>query len=114
MEDGSWIINSQSGCNLNGYRVEVISSTCSKCSASSHLQERNVCLAAECQYLCPHMYKCDSSCYEYNNGHICKHIHRVHSLENSTDVDLSSGNQSFENLEIELSCAESVFHPKLG
>ena len=26
------------------------------------------------------MYRCDSKCYSYNNGHICKHIHRVHSL----------------------------------
>ena len=24
------------------------------------------------------MYTC--SCYDYNNGHVCKHIHRVHSL----------------------------------
>ena len=26
------------------------------------------------------MYKCGSTCYSFNNGHICKHIHRVHSL----------------------------------
>ena len=26
------------------------------------------------------MYKCGSTCYNFNNGHICKHIHRVHSL----------------------------------
>ena len=26
------------------------------------------------------MYKCDSKCYNFNNGHICKHIHRVHSI----------------------------------
>ena len=26
------------------------------------------------------MYKCDSKCYEFNNGHICRHIHTVHSL----------------------------------
>ena len=26
------------------------------------------------------MYKCDSKCYEFNNGHICRHIHKVHSL----------------------------------
>ena len=26
------------------------------------------------------MYACDSNCYTYTNGHICKHIHRVHSL----------------------------------
>ena len=26
------------------------------------------------------MYKCGSTCYNFNNRHICKHIHRVHSL----------------------------------
>ena len=26
------------------------------------------------------MYKCDNTRYSFNNGHICKHIHRVHSL----------------------------------
>ena len=25
------------------------------------------------------MYKCDEACYDYNNGHICRHIHCVHS-----------------------------------
>ena len=26
------------------------------------------------------MYKCDILCYDFNNGHLCTHIHRVHSL----------------------------------
>ena len=26
------------------------------------------------------MYSCSRQCYDYSNGHICKHIHRVHSL----------------------------------
>ena len=26
------------------------------------------------------MYECDPRCFDYTNGHICKHIHRVHSL----------------------------------
>ena len=26
------------------------------------------------------MYKCDFHFYDYNNGHMCKHIHRVHSF----------------------------------
>ena len=24
------------------------------------------------------MYACDQAFYDYNNGHVCKHIHRVH------------------------------------
>lgn len=27
------------------------------------------------------MYVCDDRCYDYGNGHICKHVHRVHSLQ---------------------------------
>ena len=27
------------------------------------------------------MYTCDDRCYDYGNGHICKHIHCVHSLQ---------------------------------
>ena len=29
------------------------------------------------------MYTCDHQCYDYGNGHIYKHIHRVHSLQRS-------------------------------
>ena len=32
------------------------------------------------------MYKCDPSCYDYNNGHICKHVHKVHSVARSHSV----------------------------
>ena len=32
------------------------------------------------------MYKCDERCYDYGNGHICKHIHRVHSLQQHYDT----------------------------
>ena len=32
----------------------------------------------KCCFLCYHMYKC--SCYDFSNGHLCKHVHRVHSL----------------------------------
>lgn len=27
------------------------------------------------------MYECDSRCFDNTNGHICKHIHRIHSLQ---------------------------------
>ena len=45
---------------------------CDKCN------DFKVCRKTECSFLCPHMYTC--SCYDYNNGHVCKHIHRVHYL----------------------------------
>ena len=33
------------------------------------------------------MYHCDQQCYDYSNGHICKHIHRVHSIRLSLLAD---------------------------
>ena len=58
---------------------------------------------------------CDSRCYDYTDGHICKCIHRVHSLkiaENGkqsveeqgipADLDSSSGELDM------LACAEST------
>ena len=43
-------------------------------------EEGNVCVATECKFLCTHMYSCDDACYDFKNGHICPHTHRVHSL----------------------------------
>ena len=37
-------------------------------------------------FLCRHMYTCDDRCYDYGNGHICKHIHCVHSLQQYYDT----------------------------
>lgn len=36
------------------------------------------CHSDDCKPLCIHLYSCD--CYDAQNGHICKHIHRVHSI----------------------------------
>ena len=62
------------------------------------------------------MYKCDPKCYEYNNGHICKHIHRVHSLEMNTAIQLQHPEHrgSDDNSEIDVSYVESIFHPVKG
>ena len=52
------------------------------------------CVALECGNLCYHQYRCDPSCYDYANGHICKHLHRVHSLHKSDcsgDISESHG-----------------------
>lgn len=117
--EGVWHVESQSGCNPEGYSVSLVLTTCSMCCSIREIrQELVICRAPECRFLCLHMYKCDSTCYDFNNGHICKHIHRVHSLDN--------GNQStpheqepdglFEDLspEIDLSYAESVFCREKG
>ena len=44
------------------------------------------CNKVECDPLCTHMYSCDKACYDFNNGHLCKHIHRVHSMLKFQDV----------------------------
>ena len=66
------------------------------CSVACESCTGPFCVSSECGKLCVHnMYKCDDSCYDYNNGHICKHIHRVQSL-----VLAKSGSMSVESLEI--------------
>ena len=67
-----------SGCNPGGYSVKCIHSTCLECTPFSN--DVNICKEPQCVFLCPHMYTCDGKCYDYNNGHVCKHVHRVHSL----------------------------------
>ena len=78
--EGKWHVDSVSGSSPDGYDVLQILINCSECGINS--TDKTVCTKEECGFLCYHMYKCGSSCYDYNNGHICKHIHRVHSLMN--------------------------------
>ena len=84
-------------------------------------QELVICRAPECRFLCLHMYKCDGTCYDFNNGHLCKHIHQVHSLEYVNQPvpavpDELQYDGLFEDLspEIDLSYAESVFCREKG
>ena len=60
----------------------------SECSSNS---AELMCTEKECGYLCYHMYHCDNLCYDYSNGHICKHIHRVHSMRLHLQKDSCSG-----------------------
>ena len=71
-----WRVLSLSGSNADGYIVTQLADICKVCNDAS----LTVCLQQECGFLCRHMYKCDTNCYDYNNGHICKHVHRVHSI----------------------------------
>ena len=73
-----------------------------------------VCSQAECKYLCYHMYSCDHQCYDYSNGHICKHIHRAHSIcLQSNDIENSehsseSDEETHDPLEISESATDIV------
>ena len=49
------------------------------------------------------MYHCDHQCYDYSNGHICKHIHRVHSMRLNLQADNPSEHGSVTNLDVDLS-----------
>ena len=101
-----------SGHNSKGYCVKLLSScTPTKCSL-----QNQICSAPECQFLCPHMYMCDN-CYDYDNGYLCKHIHRVHSLVMKGAQEHKNNEctiTSHSDLDKELTFAESVFDPLKG
>lgn len=75
IDNDHWIVKSTSGLVTDGYTV---SRKCANCTECTNGQS---CSYPECGFLCRHMYMCDDRCYDYGNGHICKHIHRVHSLQ---------------------------------
>ncbi len=77
--DREWKVESISGSNPGGYMVKRLLDACTECSLK---EDFRVCKESDCVFLCPHMYSCDSKCYDYANNHMCKHIHRVHSLFN--------------------------------
>jgi len=87
------MVESKSG---KKYTVERVSSAnCSTCTPGDPLQP--TCTREECRFLCRHMYKCDPLCYDFQNGHLCKHVHCVHVLNipnaqaSSTSTRESSG-----------------------
>jgi len=38
------------------------------------------CEADECHYLCRHNFMITCTCYDYQQGHLCKHTHKVYSV----------------------------------
>ena len=72
----TWHVPSSSGIKPNGYLVTKLKEECCDCAGQPTLA---LCTRKECVFLCWHMYACDQACYDYHNGHVCKHIHRVHS-----------------------------------
>lgn len=102
---------SSSGTNPNGYMVTQVLSCCEDCQASSQL----TCTQDECRFLCIHMYKCDSLCYDFNNGHLCKHIHRVHSLHSHPAEKVEIDGESVIEDDVDyLSYAEPCKPPSQG
>lgn len=87
-DNDTWLCKSQ---NKNGeeYKITHLSHECNSDDEHFH------CWESECLNLCRCMYNC--TCCDYANGHLCKHIHRVHSTwiqdhlqgNNSDDVILS-------------------------
>ena len=104
-----------SGCNPGGYSVKCIHSTCLECTPFSN--DVNICKEPQCVFLCPHMYTCDGKCYDYNNGHVCKHVHRVHSLSKQ-NLPRTPSHPEPDNvhncLDDNISYTESVFDPLKG
>ena len=88
----------------NGYTITKVMESCNSCKDGS----TTVCTKSECQFLCWHMYTCDQACYDYNNGHICRHIHRIHStfsqVTQTSDISTQSLPHATETLE------ETIIH----
>ena len=97
ISSNTWYIPSFSGISTNGYLVTNVTDSCAECTDSM------LCKKGECKHLCRHMYLC--SCYDYNNGHLCKHIHRVHSSigrivpPESDESDSSTEQQKTQQIE---------------
>jgi hypothetical protein len=58
--------------STQNYAIEMIVDKC------SHVHCYTKCKTLPYINLCSHMYTC--TCDDYHNGHICKHIHKIHSL----------------------------------
>ena len=74
-----------SGIDASGYIVTKEMGSCKECTNSAVYKK------TECSFLCRHMYTC--TCYEYNNGHLSKHVHRIHSLH-LTSHSIPEGNDT--------------------
>ena len=65
------------------------------------------CKNLPCVILCYHMYKCTS--IDYNNGYICKHIHKIHSISKVTQINV---NDSEEDCDLQFCHSEADQPPK--
>lgn len=74
-----YLVNSSSKADTM-YTVKFLSGTCQH--APTCLPH---CTAKECCYLCRHMISC--TCYDYQHGHLCKHVHKVYSLRRQQEIE---------------------------
>ena len=111
IENGMWHVDSISGTTPEGYTI----TRCQMATCKHCISEGSTCTATECNCLCIHMYKCDSKCYSFNNGHICKHIHRVHLiLQKKQPQDQQAEYTVQEDLgQQQCEIAENTEHPSL-
>lgn len=64
------------------------------------------CHSDNCKSLCIHLYSCN--CYDAQNGHLCKHIHRVHSLQTPPLTQFEDSSNNLITLQNECSTDEAV------
>lgn len=109
-----------SGKNSDGYLVKQVKEMCTDCTKDLALE---MCTQSECKELCYHMYTCDKHCYDNTNGHLCKHIHRAHSLwleasepnyQCHQSTCLGSGFESVSDTDDPLEFAENVRNLSTG
>ena len=105
-----------SGKQPDGYSVKQIMESCTNCT------QEIMCTETDCKQLCYHMYTCDEYCYDYTNGHLCKHIHRAHSLRLKTQEcepepdyhELQSEPENNSDIDDPLEFAENVRNLSTG
>lgn len=77
----TWTVCSQTD-ERNQYTVQNLKEECSETNCTPS------CTAKECVYLCRHIFQC--TCYDYKNGHLCKHVHAVkalHTPQEAVEID---------------------------
>ena len=101
--DGSWQVDSMSGIKVCGYTVTKVADKCVE-DCSGPVCKR---VARVWPIVYTYVYKCDKACYDFNNGHLCKHIHRVHSLLHTQATAVMTGHIDHQPLEEGLSLDDS-------
>ena len=99
ISDTQWHVPSQSGNHFPGYTITRLAVSCSVTNCATQCKL--------CGDLCYHLYKCDDMCFDYMNGNICKHLHRIHSMPvpieemelDVPDIDLVSTDNTEETNE---------------
>lgn len=105
VEENRWVIADVNELESVSYMIKCYQANCQECQQSPCSR---ICTSPECSFLCYHMYSCDSRCYSYNNGHICEHIHRVHSLSNMRNNLTSNEETSLDNGTIQEKAGNSM------